>query len=173
MLLNLIKKIEKKINEYNIRKKKLSEIKKIKQSDNLKKLDEILNSSLRNDFINFCSKNKIQENLSFYLEMDLYHKNKDNKFKKRLSTHIYDKYIREDSQLQINICNETKTKIENNDNFSEKYNDALLHIKSLLLERSNSFLNDTENNLKKSKMTKKNSSNSMKNLNVQTPRSAR
>jgi len=79
--------------------------------------------------------------------MDLYNKKSDSKFKKRLSCHIYDKYIRDDSLYQINIGNETKTKINNNNQAEEKYKDAYLQVKMLLTERTNSFLREVENQI--------------------------
>lgn len=148
MIIRICRKLSKKMNQYYIKNNELCEINTIKKMDNNNIVDYILKSNFKNRFINYCGRNKINENILFYLEIELYQKC-NSKFKRRLSTHIYDKYLRDDSQFQINICNQTKLKIEESSSLNEKFNDAALHIKGLLTERAKHFLEEMEKEIEK------------------------
>ncbi len=143
---NKIKNIYKNRKNKKERDLKLKEIKHIKKTTRGNIISVILKSSFRDDFIKYCFKYKIDENISFYLEIEMY-KNSNCQEKKRLSGLIYDKYFQIDSEQQINLYGDVRHKIDIYDG-DNKYNDALEHVKGMLSERAKDFVNLLENDYK-------------------------
>lgn len=139
MLHRIINKM--KITNKQSKAKRLDELNQMKKSDAENRIELILSSSFRNEFIRFCIKNHIYENILFYHDILMYKKQLSDKMKKRLSIHIHDKYIKSDAQHEINICGRTKSIIELDKDSNEKYNNAFSHVKEILTEQVNIFLN--------------------------------
>lgn len=132
--------IGKRSNTENINKKQSDELNEIKDANVEDKIELILKSSFRNDFIKFCIKKQIYENILFYHDISMYKKQPSDKMKKRLSIHIHDKYIKTDAPHEINICGKTKLTIESEKNSDGKYDNAFSQVKEMLIEQVNIFL---------------------------------
>lgn len=146
-IIGKVKNIKTKQHEAKLNKKK--ELFNLKQSDTNSRIDLIFKSSFKNDFIRFCIKYHIYENILFYHDILLYKRQLSDKMKRRLSLHIHEKYIKSDAQHEINICDKIRYLIEEDKNSYEKYDGAFHHVKDMLAEQINIFLRQMDTELNK------------------------